>query len=605
MFFCGKFPERNGCKPPACFALLVVLAVFLFVLAGPGLSWGLPRKNVLLLHNLNQDHPAVAQFDHGLIETLRANRQFDVRISAEYINVTSFEDVPAYAAETARYLAIKYGHWRPDAVFADRAVTSLYRQYLREAFRGVPCFIAQDRGSERGVAGSDFKTISWTTATSDIEKNLDLITRLRPGTRSVLVILGASEEERRLAEDIVKGAAGYADRIACVFATNRSLAALMEQVAAVPADQAILYVRFALDRDGVSHVPAQVGRDIVGQAAAPVFVVAEHLIGDGVVGGYAASFELFGRRTALWMLDALDGREPSGEALTASISNYTFDQRALRRFGIRQSSLPADSILLFQDTSLWGQYKLFILSGVLLLIAETFLVLGLVVNRMRRRRAEAALVALNASLEGRVLERTRELHEANEHLHEAKEELEVLNSNLDQLSRTDSLTGLANRRHAEEALQDALLRFHRYGAAQGFVVAMVDIDFFKRVNDAYGHEAGDDLLRGLARAMTAGVRDCDLVSRWGGEEFLLLLPGTDLDGAGRLLERLRQRLGETAFACGTGAGEMTVSATVTIGAAGVAPGDALEDVIRRADGALYRGKGQGRNQVVFEEAGGG
>jgi diguanylate cyclase (GGDEF)-like protein len=305
------------------------------------------------------------------------------------------------------------------------------------------------------------------------------------------------------------------------------------------------------------------------------------------------------------MLDALDGREPSGEALTASISNYTFDQRALRRFGIRQSSLPADSILLFQDTSLWGQYKLFILSGVLLLIAETFLVLGLVVNRMRRRRAEAALVALNASLEGRVLERTRELHEANEHLHEAKEELEVLNSNLDQLSRTDSLTGLANRRHAEEALQDALLRFHRYGAAQGFVVAMVDIDFFKRVNDAYGHEAGDDLLRGLARAMTAGVRDCDLVSRWGGEEFLLLLPGTDLDGAGRLLERLRQRLGETAFACGTGAGEMTVSATVTIGAAGVAPGDALEDVIRRADGALYRGKGQGRNQVVFEEAGGG
>ena len=600
MIFRGASPKQNGCKPPARFIAAVALAFFLFVLAGPALSWGLPRKNVLLLHNLNQDHPAVAQFDHGLIEILRTGTQFDVRISAEYLNVTSFEDVPSYASDTARYLAMKYASWRPDAIFVDRAVTSLYSRYLRETFRGVPCFVAQDRGGESVVAGSDFKTISWTTATSDIEKNLELILRLRPKTNSVLVVLGASEEERRLANEIAKGAARYADRIACVPTSGLSHAALMEQIAAVPADQAILYIRFALDSDGVSHVPAQVVRDIVGRAAAPVFVVAQHLIGEGVVGGYAASFELFGRRTALWILDALDGREPSGEALAASINAYVFDQRALRRFGIREFVLPAGSTVLFQDNSLWGQYKLYIISGVVLLIAETFLVVGLVANRMRRRRAEAALVGLNATLEARVLERTRELHEANEHLHDAKEELEVLNRNLDQLSRTDSLTGLANRRHAEETLGEALLRFCRYGAGQGFAVAMVDIDLFKRVNDEYGHEAGDDLLRGIARVMTHGVRECDLVSRWGGEEFLLLLPGTDPAGAGRLLERIRETVGATLFACGAGTKSITVSATLTIGASGVAPGDTLEDVIRRADAALYRGKEQGRNRVVVE-----
>ncbi|WP_231583767.1 GGDEF domain-containing protein [Desulfovibrio sp. TomC] len=554
---------------------------------------------MLLLHNLNQDHPAIAQFDHGLIETLRTSTQFDVRVSAEYINVTNFENVPLYASDTARYLAMKYAHWQPEAVFADRAVTGLYTQYLREAFQGVPCFIAQDRGGEGVVAGSAFKTISWTTATSDIEKNLELIKRLRPGTNSVLVVLGASEEERRLADEITKAAAKYADRIACVSTSGLSHAALMGQVAAVPAEQAILYIRFALDSDGVSFVPAQVVRDIVGRAAAPVFVVAQHLIGEGAVGGYAASFELFGRRTALWMLDALDGREPSGEALAASINAYVFDQRALRRFGIREFVLPAGSTLLFQDNSLWGQYKWYVVSGVVLLLVETFLVLGLVVNRMRRRRAEAALVGLNATLEARVLERTRELHEANERLHEAKEELEALNSNLDQLSRTDSLTGLANRRHAEEALEEAVLRFGRYGAGQGSAVAMVDIDFFKRVNDEYGHEAGDDLLRGLARTMATEVRACDLVSRWGGEEFLLLLPGTGLDGAGRLLERIREGVGATRFDCRRGTESVTVSVTVTIGVSAIAPGDVLDDVVRRADAALYRGKEQGRNQIVL------
>ena len=129
-------------------------------------------------------------------------------------------------------------------------------------------------------------------------------------------------------------------------------------------------------------------------------------------------------------------------------------------------------------------------------------------------------------------------------------------------------------------------------------MAMVDIDHFKQVNDVYGHEAGDALLRGLSQAMTECVRECDMLSRWGGEEFLLLLPGTDPDGAGRLLERIRETVGATLFDCRTGAESVAVSVTVTIGVSVIAPGDALDDVVRRADAALYRGKEQGRNQVV-------
>ncbi|MYL82843.1 diguanylate cyclase [Desulfovibrio aerotolerans] len=571
------------------------VAALLVVFACQDVSWGLPRKNVLLLHNLNPDYPAIAQFDQGLLAVLRASDRFDVRVAAEYLNVTAFEALPSYLPETARYLEMKYTHWTPDAVFADRAVTGLYTQYLHGKLKDVPCFIAQDRGGEGSVPGSVFKTISWSTSTADIVKNLVLILTLRPKTRTVLVVLGASEEERRLAGEVAKAAAGLADRVTCVPTSGLSKAALLEQVAAVPADAAILYLRFALDGDGVVHVPAQVVKEITGRAVAPVFVVARHLLGDGVVGGYAASFELFGRRTALWILDALDGREPSGESLTTSVSDFVFDWRALKRFNISESALPPGSHILFHNATLWETYSVYILSGLAVLVAETFLVLGLVLNRLRRRRAEAALAALNATLETRVTQRTRELHEANDQLGEAKEELEALNRNLELLSRTDSLTGLPNRRHAEEMLQDALVRFSRYG--QGFAVALADIDYFKQVNDRHGHEAGDALLRDVARVMTKGVRHCDLVARWGGEEFLLLLPGTDLDGAGQLLERIRERLETASLRCGPA----RASVTATIGAAVVRCGDGVEDVVRRADAAMYRGKERGRNRVVLEE----
>ena len=151
-----------------------MVAALLVVFACLDVLWALPRKNVLLLHNLNPDYPAIAQFDQGLLAVLRASDRFDVRVAAEYLNVTAFETLPSYLPETARYLEMKYTHWPPDAVFADRAVTSLYTQYLHGKLKDVPCFIVQDRGGEGNVSKSVFKTISWSTATADIERNLGL-----------------------------------------------------------------------------------------------------------------------------------------------------------------------------------------------------------------------------------------------------------------------------------------------------------------------------------------------------------------------------------------------------------------------------------------------
>src|SRR5437763_9482173 len=163
---------------------------------------------------------------------------------------------------------------------------------------------------------------------------------------------------------------------------------------------------------------------------------------------------------------------------------------------------------------------------------------------------------------------------------------------IEQLAVRDELTGLYNRRFLMECLARERSRAERLGAA--FSVCLIDIDHFKSVNDTLGHAAGDALLRELPKLATAGLRALDVAGRWGGEEFLLVLPGTVLDGAAALAERLRATIERARFEA---LGERQV--TATFGVAQYARGEELAALLARADGALYAGKARGRNQVVL------
>jgi diguanylate cyclase (GGDEF)-like protein len=156
----------------------------------------------------------------------------------------------------------------------------------------------------------------------------------------------------------------------------------------------------------------------------------------------------------------------------------------------------------------------------------------------------------------------------------------------------DGLTGLANRRQCEETLAGELARVDRFGGALAVVVA--DLDWFKDVNDRYGHPAGDAVLREFARLLQETVRDVDLACRWGGEEFVLVLPGTDLDGAVRLAERIRVALeGRTVLtADGT-----PIPVTASFGVAATPHATAASELFAAADAALYEAKRGGKNRV--------
>jgi diguanylate cyclase (GGDEF)-like protein len=173
-------------------------------------------------------------------------------------------------------------------------------------------------------------------------------------------------------------------------------------------------------------------------------------------------------------------------------------------------------------------------------------------------------------------------------------ELAARNAELEALARTDTLTGLANRRHADDMLRATVAGARRHDRTLS--VALLDIDRFKSVNDRYGHAAGDTVLREVAKRLTAHLREEDLAARWGGEEFLLLMPDTD-DGV-TACERLRKAIADDPILLPDGT---PLNVTASFGTAQWAPGEDPEALVARADKALYAAKESGRNRVVSAE----
>ena len=154
-------------------------------------------------------------------------------------------------------------------------------------------------------------------------------------------------------------------------------------------------------------------------------------------------------------------------------------------------------------------------------------------------------------------------------------------------ARIDALTGLANRRALEEILAAEISRAQRF--AHQLAVVLLDLDRFKEINDSFGHAAGDVMLRAVSRLLTSLARQGDTVARWGGEEFVVVLPETDLAGARRFAERLRRTIEAHAV------GEMKTSASC--GVATMVPEDSVEELLGAADQALYQAKSNGRNRT--------
>ncbi|EED31123.1 diguanylate cyclase (ggdef domain) [gamma proteobacterium NOR5-3] len=183
----------------------------------------------------------------------------------------------------------------------------------------------------------------------------------------------------------------------------------------------------------------------------------------------------------------------------------------------------------------------------------------------------------------------RQVERSNLRLKLLDEELKAKNQELEKIAGTDVLTGLCNRLKLDAALKNEIDRADRYSLEFG--VALADIDNFKRVNDSYGHQIGDDVLVGIADVLQNNLRKTDIAGRWGGEEFLIICPGTSANDMLKLIESLRVKIEQYDFPI---AGKQTVSVGIT----SYFPLDSAASITKRADQALYEAKGAGKNKVT-------
>lgn len=181
---------------------------------------------------------------------------------------------------------------------------------------------------------------------------------------------------------------------------------------------------------------------------------------------------------------------------------------------------------------------------------------------------------------------------ANEQIEKQKEELSVAYKKLELIARTDPLTRLSNRRDFLEKFKHEVNRFER--SRTPFSVIMADIDDFKKVNDCYGHDCGDYVLLTISNVLRLSIRKLDILARWGGEEFILLLPGTSLAGAIKVAEAIRKKIATEPY-CYAG---HQLAVTMSFGVCQFDPDMSIDECIKNADEAMYEGKHSGKNQVM-------
>jgi diguanylate cyclase (GGDEF)-like protein len=259
---------------------------------------------------------------------------------------------------------------------------------------------------------------------------------------------------------------------------------------------------------------------------------------------------------------------------------FWFVDSAIDTFIFGLNRLYMEDLLAPSIAELWMRIQIVLL----LLIFSLFTML--MMNRYRR--ISKKLNKYKCEFENIIDQRTNDLHLTNTMLREEIQERQKIEEKLVQLATIDPLTSIPNRRKFDEVLQYELNRDSRYKNELSLVFC--DLDHFKKINDQHGHKVGDDVLKAFTRLMSENIRKTDVIARWGGEEFALLLPATDIRIASRTAEKLRKQTEAYEF---PHVGKITASFGVTQ----LIDGDSDTSLINRADNALYKAKKNGRNSV--------
>jgi PAS domain S-box-containing protein len=393
--------ERNGQRQRGNWKLAklgLVLAAYCLLSQSIAAAPAKEIRRVLILHSLGFSSPASI----GVDEQIRAaldDSPYQIELYEETLQGILFSD-PASQREVRLGLIRKYRDRRPDIVIAVAPAPIKFMAESHDEFGpNTPVVICASSEDQLDNLKLDSRfTGAWRTL--DAAKTLEAALQLRPDTKHVVVVGGGVFwYDRRLEAIFKEQLHSYESRFSFTYLSSLKMPALLEQLRRLPEHSIVLYTAISQDAAGTHFIDeTQSLPMVVGAANAPVFVTEDTFIGQGTVGGYVTSYSDEGRVAGSLAVRILNGEKPQHIPIVKDTNVYMFDWRALQRWGMSESGVPAGSIVLNRVPSAWETYRKYIVGTILVVLAETLLVLALLWQRARKRQLEQCLLASNIEL---------------------------------------------------------------------------------------------------------------------------------------------------------------------------------------------------------------
>lgn len=366
----------------------IFVALLAVVVCFPGTA--LSARNVLILFDEDKSLPGLAAIDRGLREGMRNELKEDVVFYHESLQISLFRR-PDFDAFMRDYLRRKYDGIRIDLVVAVMEPTlNFLLQQGEELFPEasiVYCGVDSTDLEERTLPGH----ITGVMMKRSFAPTLDIALKLQPDTRHVFVIGGSSRFDRRLQAIARRDFQAYDGRTSFTWLTTQTMDELTHWVSTLPDHSIVIYLSLFTDSVGQPFVTHDALMRIIESANSPVYVAVDQYVGSGAVGGSVFSVQTLGETAAQLSVQILRGRTPE-DVPSVELAPYApmFDWRQLQRWQLDESRLPENSMVIHRTRSLWQSYRWYIAAGVVLFLVQSALVVGLLVNRSQRRRAERA-----------------------------------------------------------------------------------------------------------------------------------------------------------------------------------------------------------------------
>jgi signal transduction histidine kinase len=341
------------------------------------------QKRVLVLFAARRDAPGPVSMEAPIQRTLDAGFAGRLDYYSEYLDIGRFPE-PDYKSALQKFLAEKYGGTKFDVVIATSDACLAFAEQSRALlFADAPIVYAGSRGLPRPPNSTGI------TVGLELGRTLDVVNALHPDTRNVYVVGGASAFDKYYEEVARAQFKAYEGRFKFTYLSGLELSALLKQAAALPSDSVIYYIIITEDGAANRMLPLVALDHLTAAASVPVYSWNTVGMDHGIVGGNLLSNEHAARHTAKLAVKVLRGEPPDTLPVVEVDANVVqLDWRQMERWGLSEARAPAGSTVLFRELTAWQRYKVFIIAAVSLVVLQSALIAGLIVERSRRRRAE-------------------------------------------------------------------------------------------------------------------------------------------------------------------------------------------------------------------------